>query len=121
MISHTLAAVALAAAIASAPVPQQPAEKWEDAGEYRITVYCRHCNEPQGHETASGKYLEYGQIAMNNVPFGTKVSIEGEVFTVTDRCKFDDTIDIYMPADKSYCTCDFLDYKEVRIKKKGGT
>ena len=109
-------ALALSASISTTPI-NSITPKWENAGEYRITVYCQHCNEPAGRQTASGKKLEYGQVAMNNVPFGTKIAIEGEVFEVTDRVGVENTVDIYMPTEKEYCTCNYLDYKEVMIER----
>lgn len=46
---------------------------------------------------ASGKIAEVGMIAMNNVPFGTKVEIQGKTYTVEDRIakRFGDRIDIF--------------------------
>lgn len=115
MINTVLAAALITASMATAPAPE-PAEHWENIGQYRITTYDIYCNEPAGRDTASGKRLEYGQVAMNNVPFGTKIAIDGEVFEVTDRCAFDDTVDIFIETDKGYCDCNFLEYKEVMMK-----
>ncbi len=53
---------------------------------------------------------------MNGVPFGTKICIDGEEFTVVDRCGFDNTVDIFVENDTGECQCNFLDYKEVFIK-----
>ena len=55
---------------------------------------------------------------MNGVPFGTKISIDGEIFTVVDRCARDDTVDIFVENDSGYCNCNLLEYKDVRIKVK---
>jgi hypothetical protein len=101
--------------VAISAIPVQASSNWINGGEYRITCYCEYCNEPEGHESASGQYLEYGQVAMNNVPFGTKVAIDGEIFTVTDRVGVPGTIDIFIPSDKGHCRCDILDYKNVYI------
>ena len=95
--------------------PAAAESNWINGGEYRITCYCEYCNEPQGYQSASGKYLEYGHVAMNDVPFGTKIAIDGEIFVVTDRVGVPNTIDIFLPANSDYCTCDFLDYKDVYI------
>ncbi len=86
-----------------------------DLGEYRITTYDVCCNEPQGRQSASGKALEYGDVAMNGLPFGSKISIDGEIFTVVDRCGIDGTVDIFIENDTGVCQCDTLDYKEVYL------
>lgn len=88
-----------------------------DLGEYRITTYEIHCNEPVGRQSASGKTLEYGDVAMNGVPFGSKISIDGEIFTVTDRCGIDNTVDIFIETNSDHCTCNTLDYKEVYLMR----
>lgn len=89
-----------------------------DLGEYRITTYCQACNEPVGRQSASGKLLEYGDVAMNGVPLGSKISIDGEIFTVTDRCGIDGTVDIYVEDGSGTCRCNWLDYKEVYLIKE---
>lgn len=104
----------LATTLASTPVPHKT--EWKSIGEYRITTYCCDCNEPVGRQSASGKTLEYGQVAMNDVPLGTKISIEGDIFEVTDRCGIDNTVDIFVEND-GYCQCNTLDYKEVKVKR----
>lgn len=112
----TIAAVLITSSLLTAPAPGPPKEEWKSLGEYRISVFCQHCNDPAGYQSKSGKPLEYGDVAMNDVPFGSKISIDGEVFTVTDRCGIDNTVDIFIPTDTDYCSCNTLDYKEVRIK-----
>ena len=119
----TLLAGVLIAATMTAPAPENkasPEKVWEDAGTYRVTAYCQYCNEQEGYQTASGRTLEYGQVAMNDVPFGTEISIDGEVFEVTDRVGVPATVDIFVPSDSGYCRCNTLEYKEVYIKTKGG-
>ncbi len=86
-----------------------------DLGEYRITTFDFWCNEPVGRQSASGKPLEYGDVAMNGVPLGSKISIDGEIFTVTDRCGIDGTVDIFIETNSDHCTCNTLDYKEVYL------
>lgn len=109
-----LVGVALAASISvhGAAQAQMPV----DLGEYRITTYCCACNEEYGFQSASGKNLEYGDVAMNGVPFGTKICIDGEEFTVVDRCGVDNTVDIFIENDSGCCNCNYLDYKEVFVK-----
>ena len=115
----SITALALATAISAAPMPQkEKTPEWKDAGTYRISNFCQFCNETEGFETASGRTLEYGQVAMNGVPFGTEISIEGEVFVVTDRVGVDNTVDIFVPSEDGCCHCNLLEYKDVRIKFK---
>lgn len=93
------------------------AEEWESIGTWRCTTYCKFCNDPAGTQSASGIPLEYGHVAMNGVPLGTQIRINGEVFTVVDRCGIDGTVDIFMEWAQDGCQCSRLDYQEVEIKK----
>lgn len=113
-----LTAILLSGAIAmsAAQIPAETPEPWESLGEWRITVYDQYCNEPQGFESVSGKRLEPGHVAMNGVPLGSKISIEGEEYEVTDRCGIDGTVDIFIANDTGECHCNVLEYKEVYIK-----
>lgn len=111
-----LVVMMLATTLASTPVQHKKVDNWKSIGEYRITTYCCDCNEPVGRQSASGKTLEYGQVAMNDVPLGTKISIDGDIFEVTDRCGIDNTVDIFVEND-GYCQCNTLDYKEVKVKR----
>lgn len=45
---------------------------------------------------ANGEVVHVGAVACNFLPFGTKVRINGNVYTVKDRCGVDNCIDIYM-------------------------
>ena len=118
----TAASLLLAAMLTAGPTGAIKDKKpdtgeWRSLGKWRITTYCAECNEPIGHQSASGKRLEYGHVAMNGVPLGAKISIEGEIFTVTDRCGIDNTVDIFIPDEgDGACHCNTLDYKEVQIK-----
>ena len=89
--------------------------QWELIGECRITCYCQECNDGSGHESSSGKYLEYGDCACNFLPTGTVVSVEGEEFTVVDTCGIDNTIDIFIDTEE--CNCNLLEYRKVAIKR----
>lgn len=122
MIKTAIAGMLIAAAMTTAAPANKdsPKEEWVDAGTYRISVFCQYCNEQEGYQSASGRTLEYGQVAMNDVPFGTEISIDGEIFEVTDRVGVPDTVDIFIPNDSGYCQCNTLEYKNVYIKKKGG-
>lgn len=112
----SITALALATAISAAPMPQkEKTPEWKDLGECRITTYCCACNDGSGHESSSGKYLEYGDCACSWLPIGTEISIEGEIFTVVDICGTD-AIDIFIDMDE--CHCNLNEYKDVRIKVK---
>lgn len=87
---------------------------WEYIGECRITTYCPACNEPYGYQSSSGKHLAYGDCACSWLPLGTKVNIEGDVFTVVDTCGTD-AIDIFIDIDGG-CECNLNEYKRVAIQ-----
>lgn len=116
-IASMVAAVSMAATMATATVEESQLDGWESIGEYRITTYETHCNEPEGNQSASGVPLEYGMVAMNDLPFGTEIMIDGERFVVMDRCGIENTVDIWKDTDVGYCDCDHLDYKEVYVKR----
>lgn len=118
MIKTIIAGALIAASLTAAPAPKEkPKEEWKDIGKWRVTTFDVYCNDPPGSQSARGKPLEYGDVAMNGVPLGSKISIEGEIFTVTDRCGIDGTVDIFIENDAGHCTCNTLEYKEVFIKK----
>lgn len=79
---------------------------------WKITAYCscvKCCGKSDGI-TASGKPVKYGYIALNWLPFGTEVNIEGlGVFKVQDRgakslfgskTNHIKHIDVYLPTHK---------------------
>lgn len=116
MIKTAIAGALIAASIAApAHNKDSPKEEWKDLGECRITTYCCACNDGSGHESSSGKYLEYGDCACSWLPLGTEISIDGEIFTVVDICGTD-AIDIFIDTDE--CHCNLNEYKDVRIKTK---
>lgn len=88
---------------------------WQPLGKCRITCYCPSCNDGSGHESASGKYLEYGDCACSWLPMGTIISIEGEEFEVVDICGTD-AIDVFI-NDESGCHCSLNEYRYVSIKR----
>ena len=45
---------------------------------------------------ANGDVAHVGAVACNFLPIGTQVRIDGNVYTVKDRCGIDNCIDIYM-------------------------
>lgn len=62
---------------------------WEPAGRHRITHYCsgRCCNGKNAGRTASGAPMVVGRTVATGrqYPFGTKLLINGQIYTVEDR------------------------------------
>ena len=68
-------------------------------GNFRLTAYCacsRCCGQWAGGPTASGVMPTAGRtVAMGGVPFGTKLRINGTVYTVEDRGTSYGHVDIF--------------------------
>lgn len=69
-------------------------------GTYSLTAYCscsKCCGKWAGGKTASGTIPTQGRtVACNSLPFGTKISINGNIYTVEDTGNMsDNVIDIY--------------------------
>ena len=68
-------------------------------GKFKLTAYCscsRCCGQWAGGPTASGTTPTAGRtVAMGGVPFGTKLRINGTVYTVEDRGTSYGHVDIY--------------------------
>ena len=80
--------------------------KGEYLGNYKLTAYCSCedcCGSWGGTTTASGTTPTVGRtIACNSLPFGTKLLINGNVYTVEDTGGMaGDVIDIYMDNHQS--------------------
>ena len=62
---------------------------WEPAGRHRITHYCsgRCCNGRNAGRTASGAPMTVGRTVATGreFPFGTRLLINGTIYTVEDR------------------------------------
>ena len=70
-------------------------------GTFKITAYCHcaKCNGRAGQPTASGAWPYSGHtVAMGGVPFGTKLLINGNVYTVEDRGTPYGHVDIFMDS-----------------------
>lgn len=72
-------------------------------GTYSLTAYCncsKCCGKWAGGKTASGTTPTAGRtVACNSLPFGTKISINGNVYTVEDTGNMsDNVIDIYFDS-----------------------
>lgn len=69
-------------------------------GRFKLTAYCSCsicCGKWSGGGTASGTTPTPGRtIAMAGVPFGTKLSINGQIYTVEDRGTAYGHVDIFM-------------------------
>ena len=63
---------------------------------------------------ANGEKAHVGAVASYDLPLGTKVRINGVVYTVKDRCGVPDTLDIYMNS-KQECMRFGKKYMEVEI------
>ena len=63
---------------------------------------------------ANGEKVHVGAVASYDLPLGTKVRINGVVYTVKDRCGAPDTLDIYMNS-KQECVSFGKRYMEVEI------
>lgn len=88
-------------------------------GEYRITFYCgcSKCNGKwTGQPTASGKYAEAGVTVATGpeFSFGTKLLIQGHVYTVQDRGVPNGCIDIYLDSH-SECNRKGLYYTDIYL------
>lgn len=69
-------------------------------GSYKLTAYCncsKCCGKWAGGATASGTTPTAGRtVACNSLPFGTKLNINGHIYTVEDTGNMaDNVIDIY--------------------------
>ena len=88
---------------------------------YYVDVKCTAYNEGNdlcpSTTMANGEEVYVGAVAYNDVPLGTKVEIDGVVYTVCDRVGSDNIIDIYMDSlDACY---DFgVQYKTVKVYSK---
>lgn len=80
---------------------QQNKEKYSKTylGQFTITHYCscsKCCGKWAGGNTASGTKPVAGKtVACGSLPFGTKVEVNGHVYTVEDRGVNGNWIDIY--------------------------
>ena len=115
MISELILGVSMLTNVAMADIDHKANDtEWEIIGKCRITSYCCACNDGSGHESSSGKYLQYGHVACRWLPNGTIISIEGEQFEVVDTCGTD-AIDVFIDTDE--CNCNLNEYKTVAIKR----
>lgn len=66
-----------------------PTGHWESAGRHRMSHYCfgRCCNGRNAGRTASGAPMTVGRTVATGreFPFGTRLLINGQIYTVEDR------------------------------------
>ena len=79
-----------------------------------VTAYTADDNYTPSDTMANGEKAHVGAVASYDLPLGTKVRIDGVVYTVKDRCGVPNTIDIYM-NNKQECMRFGKRYMEVEI------
>ena len=70
-------------------------------GNFKLTAYCNcaECNGSAGQPTASGRMPSAGRtVAMGGVDFGTRLSINGHIYTVEDTGTPYGHVDIFMES-----------------------
>ena len=79
----------------------------EYLGNFQLTAYCKCsecCGKWSGSPTASGVMPSQGRtVAMGGVSFGTKLLINGNVYTVEDRGTPYGHVDIYFNSHSDAC------------------
>ena len=79
-----------------------------------VTAYTVGDSYTPSDTMANGEKAHVGAVASYELPLGTKVRINGVVYTVKDRCGIPNTIDIYMNS-KQECMRFGKKYMEVEI------
>ena len=79
----------------------------EYLGNFKLTAYCKCskcCGKWAGSPTASGVWPSEGRtVAMGGISFGTKLLINGNVYTVEDRGTPYGHVDIYFNSHSEAC------------------
>ena len=95
-------------------------ERWESLGRWKLTAYCplECCNgKGRAWKTASGMPMVIGEtVATARLPFGTKLMVNGIIYTVADRGTPYGTLDVLHTSDAE-CFDFGIKYAEVFIKK----
>lgn len=85
-------------------------------GRFKLTAYCpcsRCCGKWAGRPTASGTMPTAGRtIAMAGLPFGTRLSINGQIYTIEDRGTQYGHIDMFF-ASHAECLAFGVQYADV--------
>ena len=86
-----------------------------------LTAYNENDGETPSTTMANGKQVHYGAVANDQLPLGTKVEIDGEIFVVSDRFGAGHPVerfDIYMESTDA-CEKFGRQKKIVRILEDG--
>lgn len=79
-----------------------PSGHWENAGRHRMTHYCpcRKCNGSNAGRTASGAPMTVGRTVATGqeFPFGSRLLINGQIYTVEDRGVPNGCVDILVDS-----------------------
>lgn len=80
-----------------------PTGHWENAGRHKITHYCPLgcCNPGNAWKTASGAPMVFGRTvaaSAREFPFGTRLLINGAIYTVEDRGVPNGCVDILVAS-----------------------
>lgn len=79
-----------------------PTGHWENVGRYRMSHFCpcRKCNGSNAGRTASGAPMTVGRTVATGreFPFGTRLLINGQVYTVEDRGVPNGCVDILVDS-----------------------
>ena len=79
-----------------------PTGHWENAGRYRMSHFCpcRKCNGSNAGRTASGAPMQVGRTVATGreFPFGTRLLINGQIYTVEDRGVPNGCVDILVDS-----------------------
>ena len=79
-----------------------PTGHWENVGRYRMSHFCpcRKCNGSNAGRTASGAPMTVGRTVATGreFPFGTRLLINGTIYTVEDRGVPNGCVDILVDS-----------------------
>ncbi len=79
-----------------------PSGHWENVGRYRMSHFCpcRKCNGSNAGRTASGAPMSIGRTVATGreFPFGTRLLINGTIYTVEDRGVPNGCVDILVDS-----------------------
>lgn len=96
-------------------------DNWEYCGAYKTTGYCpcRKCCGKSDGITASGAHVQEGRTVATGkeFPFGTKLLINGHIYTVEDRGVKNGCIDIYY-SDHQRAWNHGVQYHEVYVLRR---
>lgn len=96
--------------------PQETSKKQQNKQviSCHVTAYTVGDSYTPSDTMANGEKAHVGAVASYDLPLGTKVRINGVVYTVKDRCGIPNTIDIYMNS-KQECLRFGKRYMQVEI------